>query len=407
MRIIPVASGKGGVGKTTFCLNLALTLSKYGKTTVLIDLDPGTSSLRSFLDMPIKKDIFHFLKKDIPIDECITPLNTNLDPEGLFKKFYLIASPKNFVHDIVNFSDQIKTKLIRGINSIKADYVIIDNKAGLDTNVMDFLPVTNTGILIFTPKVKAATLTAAEMVRAALFRICRTLLAQQEQFSFNLYQSKDKSENSRVITSIKEKIDENCGYDEGNLEDFLIELGKKFKKNIIIKTIRQFIENYRVYFVLNQFDSVQESADRVIKPFVERIYSSISSKISVNNLGWLVEDKEIKKSVEYGLPYLLMQHYRKKQEHKKLNSWYSELKNSVGINEKKHKKDIDIKEITDNEIDRQLNLLNKMYTHGCGKDPLTNLDFIVEGIKGIGLSSTQDLGMRKILSNQEILRNFS
>jgi MinD-like ATPase involved in chromosome partitioning or flagellar assembly len=381
MRIIPVASGKGGVGKTTFCLNLALTLSKY-RQTVLIDLDPGTSSLRSFLDMPVKKDIFHFLKKDIPIDECITPLNTNLDPEGLFKKFYLIASPKNFVHDIVNFSDQIKTKLIRGINSIKADYVIIDNKAGLDTNVMDFLPVTNTGILIFTPKVKAATITAAEMVRAAIFRICRTLLAQQEQFSFNLYQSKDKSENSRVITSIKEKIDEICGYDEGSFEDFLIELGKKFKKNIIIKTIRQFIENYRVYFVLNQFDSVQESADRVIKPFVERIYSSISSKISVNNLGWL-------------------------EEHKKLNSWYSELKSSVGINEKKHKKDIDIKEITDNEIGRQLNLLNKMYTHGCGKDPLTNLDFIVEGIKGIGLSSTQDLGMRKILSNQEILRGLT
>ncbi len=403
MRIIPVASGKGGVGKTTFCLNLALTLSKYGQT-VLIDLDPGTSSLRSFLDMPIKKDIFHFLKKDIPIDECITPLNTSLDPEGLFKNFYLIASPKNFVHDIVNFSDQIKAKLIRGINSIKADYVIIDNKAGLDTNVMGFLPVTNTGILIFTPKVKAATLTAAEMVRAAIFRICQILLKQQGQFSFSLYQSKDKSENSRVITFIKEKIDETYENDEESFEDFLVKLNKKFKKNIIIKTIRQFIENYKVYFVLNQFDSVQESADKVIKPFVERIYSSISPKISVNNLGWLIEDGEIRKSVEYGLPYLLMQHYRKKQEHKKLNSWYSELKSSVGINEKKYKKDIDIKEITGNEIDRQLNLLNKMYTNGCGKDPLTNLDFIVEEIKRIGLSSAQDLGMRGILSNQEILR---
>jgi len=74
MKIIPVASGKGGVGKTTFCLNLALSISRYGRT-VLIDLDPGTSSLRSFLDMPIKKDIYHFLKKNIPIEECITPIN--------------------------------------------------------------------------------------------------------------------------------------------------------------------------------------------------------------------------------------------------------------------------------------------------------------------------------------------
>ena len=404
MKIIPVASGKGGVGKTTFCLNLALSISRYGKT-VLIDLDPGTSSLRSFLDMPVKKDIYHFLKKNIPIDECITPLNKSLDPEGLFKNFFLIASPKNFVYDIVNFSDSIKARLIQGINSIRADYVIIDNKAGLDTNVMDFLPVTNTGILIFTPKMKAATLTAAEMVRAALFRICRTLLTQQ-RFNFSIYSSEDRLENLKVITSIKEKIDETYENDEESFEDFLVKLNKKFKKNVIIRIIRQFVENYRVYFILNQFDSVQESADKIIKPFVEKVYASISSKISITNLGWLIEDREIEKSVEYGLPYLLMQHYRKKQEEMKLNSWYSELKSSVGINKKKVKKDVDIHEIMDDEIGRQLNLLNKMYTHGFSKDPLANLDFIVEGIKAIGLSSTQDLGMRRILTNQEIRRNF-
>ena len=405
MKIIPVASGKGGVGKTTFCLNLALSISKYGKT-VLIDLDPGTSSLRTFLDMPVKKDIYHFLKKNIPIDECITPLNKSLDPEGLFKNFFLIASPKNFVYDIVNFSDSIKARLIQGINSIRADYVIIDNKAGLDTNVMDFLPVTNTGILIFTPKMKAATLTAAEMVRAALFRICRTLLTQQ-RFNFSIYSSEDKLENLKVITSIKEKIDETYENDEESFEDFLVKLNKKFKKNVIIRIIRQFVENYRVYFILNQFDSVQESADKIIKPFVEKVYASISSKISITNLGWLIEDREIEKSVEYGLPYLLMQHYRKKQEEIKLKSWYSELTSSVGINKKKVKKDVDdIHEIMDDEIGRQLNLLNKMYTHGFSKDPLANLDFIVEGIKAIGLSSTQDLGMRRILTNQEIRRNF-
>jgi len=404
MKIIPVASGKGGVGKTTFCLNLALSISRYGRT-VLIDLDPGTSSLRSFLDMPVKKDIYHFLKKNIPIDECITPLNKSLDPEGLFKNFFFIASPKNFVHDIVNFSDSIKARLIQGINSIRADYVIIDNKAGLDTNVMDFLPVTNTGILIFTPKMKAATITAAEMVRAALFRICQTLLTQQ-RFNFSIYSSEDRPDNLKVITSIKEKIDETYENDGESFEDFLVKLNKKFKKNVMIRIIRQFIEDYRVYFILNQFDSVQESADRIIKPFVEKIYASISSKISITNLGWLIEDREIKKSAEYGLPYLLMQHYKKKQEEMKLKSWYSELKSSIGINKKKVKKDIDIKEVTDDEIGRQLNLLNKMYTHGFNKDPLANLDFIVEGIKAIDLSSTQDLGMRRILTKQEILRKY-
>jgi flagellar biosynthesis protein FlhG len=47
--VIPIGSGKGGVGKTIFTANLGIMLAKEGKRTVLIDLDLGGSNLHTCL----------------------------------------------------------------------------------------------------------------------------------------------------------------------------------------------------------------------------------------------------------------------------------------------------------------------------------------------------------------------
>ncbi|HPE35715.1 MAG TPA: P-loop NTPase, partial [Spirochaetales bacterium] len=47
--VIPVASGKGGVGKTVVAANLGLALSALGKTVVLVDLDLGGANLHTVL----------------------------------------------------------------------------------------------------------------------------------------------------------------------------------------------------------------------------------------------------------------------------------------------------------------------------------------------------------------------
>src|SRR6056297_1946700 len=47
--IIPIASGKGGVGKTIFTANLGVALAREGKTCLLVDLDLGSSNLHTCL----------------------------------------------------------------------------------------------------------------------------------------------------------------------------------------------------------------------------------------------------------------------------------------------------------------------------------------------------------------------
>jgi len=50
--VIPVAAGKGGVGKTQIAANLAIALAQAGEKTIVVDLDLGGSNLHTHLGLP-------------------------------------------------------------------------------------------------------------------------------------------------------------------------------------------------------------------------------------------------------------------------------------------------------------------------------------------------------------------
>src|SRR5208283_2089730 len=49
MTILPVGSGKGGVGKSLLATNLSIALAEAGRTVVLVDLDLGASNAHTML----------------------------------------------------------------------------------------------------------------------------------------------------------------------------------------------------------------------------------------------------------------------------------------------------------------------------------------------------------------------
>lgn len=161
-KIIPIASGKGGVGKTEVCANLGVRLGQLGKETVLIDLDMGGSNLHSALNLRNKNPgVGNYLSdKKLSFDELM--VDTGYDNLKFVPGDVLVAGTPN-----LTFGQ--KNGLIKQIESIDADYVLLDLGSGAGNNVVDFFLISNSGILISSPHV-GAILNAYSFLKNATFR---------------------------------------------------------------------------------------------------------------------------------------------------------------------------------------------------------------------------------------------
>jgi MinD-like ATPase involved in chromosome partitioning or flagellar assembly len=404
-RIIPVSSGKGGVGKTTFAIHYALMLSRYGRT-VLIDMDMGTSSVRNSIEVSIEYDLYHFFRKDIPLEACITPLNEKLDPEFKYRNFGFIASPRGLIEELMNYDDVQKNRLIRSINSLRADYVVIDLKAGLDARVLDFLPHANTGVIVFTPLVPSATFAASEMIKAMILRKLKAL------FNFDSFLVRSGLSHLQIVNYLYriETMEDIYEAKEKNLEEFLSLLQQEVDNETVLAMLGNCIRDFKIYYVLNRFNSIKDSVDKVVKPFSESIHQAVSPYVRMINLGWIVEDERFLKSATEKVP-LLLEVQDQKVAHNldsdQLGHWMGELRREFAplprpVRMVQHQDQAVIPHPPERKdhLDRQLSLLKEMFDHQNGKDYRLNFDYITQrSLHLMRNGRFDDFGDVKLFSN--------
>src|SRR5437868_6563613 len=362
-RIIPISSGKGGVGKTTFAINFSLALARHGKT-ILVDLDTGTSAIRNAIDTPIGRDLYHFFRKGEPLGNCVTHLSDQLDPKGEYRNFGFVAGPMHLIEEITNFGPAHKLKLIAAINTLDADYVILDMRAGLDANVIDFLPFSNSGILIFTPHLPSATLAASDIVKAILFRKMRLIFSKESPFFETV--SGGGLDFWKLINDLIDRVEDVYDSSIENLDAFATDLAENLGDHPITRTVQQTIDEFRVHYVLNLFNGVDDSFNTAVKPFIDNLTSNVSSRVGVTNLGWITKSDAIHRANCNMIPALLMQEERKKPaKTDRVLSELDELRMAVGLEPpRKQQKTTSRGVVTADPADhltRQLDVLRTMF----------------------------------------------
>ena len=118
--IITVVSGKGGVGKSTFCANISLTLAEKEKKILLVDGDVGLRSLDLLLSVE-NQVVYDW--SDLVEDRC--------DKEKAIiicnDKLHLLPAP---LEDVENLDKETFENML-GKYREEYDYVIIDAPAGI------------------------------------------------------------------------------------------------------------------------------------------------------------------------------------------------------------------------------------------------------------------------------------
>ena len=142
-KLITVTSGKGGVGKSNFVVNLAIVLQNKGKRVLIFDADLGMGNDDVLMGIYPKHNIFDIIFTDLEIKDIIVEgtNGVNLIPAGsaLSKAQDLEENDKKVFLEKLDTLDEY-------------DYILMDTGAGVNKDVLSFIAASEELIVITTPE---------------------------------------------------------------------------------------------------------------------------------------------------------------------------------------------------------------------------------------------------------------
>ena len=163
MQVLPIASGKGGVGKSLVATNLSIALGEAGKRVILADLDLGASNIHLVLGLgSVRQGIGTYLTNSrVKFEDIII--------DSGYRNLRFIPGDAE-IPGIANLKASQKQKLLNDLLSLDADYLVLDLGAGTSNNILDFFLCSSQGIVVTAPTL-TATLNAYLFLKNTIFRI--------------------------------------------------------------------------------------------------------------------------------------------------------------------------------------------------------------------------------------------
>ena len=127
---IAIASGKGGVGKTSIAVNMAIKLALENNRVALLDADFGLANAHILLNEKVDRNINDFLEGNCDLADIISE-----GPQGL----KLIPGGSG-VLELMNVETQKRWEVIKSVGYLeeKLDYLFVDTPAGASDASIEF-----------------------------------------------------------------------------------------------------------------------------------------------------------------------------------------------------------------------------------------------------------------------------
>lgn len=146
-RVLCVASGKGGTGKSVLATNVAVQRARRGERVLLVDFDTGLANAHLLLGVTPRYDLAHVMDGHVEPEEAMVegPAGVQLLSGGVGRE--ALANPTRRELD----------RLFRSLSKLETrfDLLVIDHGAGLGYGTLAHLAATNTLLLVSSHEVTA------------------------------------------------------------------------------------------------------------------------------------------------------------------------------------------------------------------------------------------------------------
>ncbi|MGE6258770.1 MinD/ParA family protein [Heyndrickxia sporothermodurans] len=143
-KTIAVVSGKGGVGKSNFTINTAMSLAKKGKKVLVFDFDIGMGNINVLIGTDSKHTISNFIEKNIPFKEIIY--------KGPYQISYISAG--NGFSKVLELDNISIQRLLIELEELQYlyDYILFDMGAGATNANLQIMLSVDDIFVITTPE---------------------------------------------------------------------------------------------------------------------------------------------------------------------------------------------------------------------------------------------------------------
>ncbi len=274
-KIIPIAGGKGGVGKSILSVNIALSLAISDRKTILVDMDLGGANLHTILG----------------IRNTNPGIGTYLQDNKRTFKSLVIETPYKNLHFIpgdtlsygmADITDAQKKEIMKEIQELDADYIILDLGAGSSFNTIDFFLISNSGLIVTTPH-------ASSILNAYSFTKNLTIRFLHKAFS----------KNKKMDTYLKKNIKRMLPGTDLTLAHLLHEIGQDEPETM--EKAMAYLEVLQPKMILNM---IEDEEDFQMAENLGRLVQK-DLLVSMDCMGTVLFDRDINESLHNRVPFLM------------------------------------------------------------------------------------------------------